>query len=163
MPTLAESKSEMAYRNAAPRDKPYTLADGRGLFMIVHPDGKKYWYFRFRDQHGKPQKFAIKGSYPVVTLKAAAAGDEAARLRELLAAGEDPREVNKAKRLEAAQQEEARKCECDRLAATFEKLRETGTNVSRDAGGESTRRAILRRLRDPRWQVRTVGQKSSLR
>lgn len=144
MPTLAEPKSEMAYRNAAPRDKSYTLADGRGLFMIVHPDGKKFWYFRFRDQQGKQQKFAIKGSYPVVTLKAAR--DEAARLRELLAAGEDPREVSKAKRLDTAQQEEARKREHDRIAATFEKVAREWDERFKGRRGESTRRATMQRL-----------------
>ncbi|MES2821906.1 MAG: Arm DNA-binding domain-containing protein [Pseudomonadota bacterium] len=30
-----------------PADKPYTLGDTSGLALLVHPNGSKYWHFRF--------------------------------------------------------------------------------------------------------------------
>ena len=30
-------------RNAKPKTKPYKLADGGGLYLLVNPDARKYW------------------------------------------------------------------------------------------------------------------------
>ena len=30
-------------KRARPRAKPYTLNDGGGLFLIIHPDAKRYF------------------------------------------------------------------------------------------------------------------------
>ncbi len=35
-------------RNANPKAKPYRLSAGRGLVLIVHPNGSKYWQYRYR-------------------------------------------------------------------------------------------------------------------
>ena len=34
-------------RNAKPKDKPYKLADGKGLYLEVKPNGVKAWRYRF--------------------------------------------------------------------------------------------------------------------
>ena len=36
--------SEFAVRKAKPREKPYRLADGGGLFLSVQPNGAKFWH-----------------------------------------------------------------------------------------------------------------------
>ena len=35
-------------KSAAPRGKPYKIFDSRGLFMIVMPNGSKYWRLKYR-------------------------------------------------------------------------------------------------------------------
>lgn len=37
--------SDTACRNAKPKDKPYKLTDGAGLYLLVNKDGSKYWRF----------------------------------------------------------------------------------------------------------------------
>ena len=36
--------TDTAVRQAKPKDKGYTLADGDGLALFVHPRGGKYWH-----------------------------------------------------------------------------------------------------------------------
>lgn len=54
-------------RNAKPKDKPYKLTDGKGLYLEVKPNGVKAWRYRFELRHGdtiKESIFAI-GDYAV--------------------------------------------------------------------------------------------------
>lgn len=78
--------TDKAIRAAVPRDKPYRLTDGRGLTLVVHPNGSRYWRLRYRI-HGKEKLLAI-GTYPRVTL--AKARKAAEHARGLLEAGTDP-------------------------------------------------------------------------
>jgi len=74
-----------------PREKPFKLSDGGGLFLLVQPDGRRYWRLAYRFD-GK-QKLLALGVYPEVTLaEARLHRDEA---RKLLAADTDPGEVKK--------------------------------------------------------------------
>lgn len=49
----------------------------RGLYLVVHPTGKKSWAFRYR-WHGRPTKLTFSKSYPDMSLAAARAEAEAA-------------------------------------------------------------------------------------
>lgn len=81
-----------------PKDKPYKLADGGGLYLLVNPNGAKYWRLKYRIA-GKEKLLAL-GVYPDVTLAdARAKRDEAKRG---IAGGIDP---NEAKREEKATRE----------------------------------------------------------
>jgi hypothetical protein len=40
--------TDVAARAAKGQDKPYKLADEKGLYLLVNPDGAKYWRFRYR-------------------------------------------------------------------------------------------------------------------
>ncbi|MEG4676011.1 Arm DNA-binding domain-containing protein, partial [Enterobacter cloacae] len=33
---------------AKPKDKPYKLADGGGLYLLVNPNGARYWRLKYR-------------------------------------------------------------------------------------------------------------------
>ena len=78
--------SDAALRNAKPKDKPYKLADGDGLYLLIKPDGGRYWRLKYRFA-GKEKVLAL-GVYPEVTLaEAREARDEA---RRLLKRGTDP-------------------------------------------------------------------------
>ncbi|MBK5144248.1 integrase arm-type DNA-binding domain-containing protein [Budviciaceae bacterium BWR-B9] len=74
-------------RAAKPQEKEYTLTDGDGMFMLVHPKGSKYWRMRFRFA-GKQHLMAL-GVYPEVSL--ADARQKRDEARKLIAAGIDPR------------------------------------------------------------------------
>jgi len=119
MPKLAQQKAESTFRTAKPKDKTYLIGDGQGLHMAVDPDGSKRWVFVYRC-NDRRRKLAIKGGYPAIPLKAAR--EEAARLREMVACGEDPAEERKAKRTEKQEEEAAKVEEEARNAATFEKV-----------------------------------------
>ncbi len=86
--------SNTAILNAKSSDKPYSLADERGLSLLVQPSGGKWWRFRYR-YTGKAKMLSF-GTYPDVGLKEARnKRDEA---RKMLADGVDPGENRKAQR-----------------------------------------------------------------
>jgi integrase len=85
------SLSEAKIRNAKPNVKPYKLADGEGLFLLVTPAGSKYW--RLKYYIGGKEKLLALGVYPSVTLANARA--KRADARRLLAAGADPSQTKK--------------------------------------------------------------------
>lgn len=61
-------------RAAKPANKRYKIYDGRGLFLLIHTNGGKYW--RFRYQFNDKDKTIALGTYPELSLP------EARRLRE---------------------------------------------------------------------------------
>jgi hypothetical protein len=81
-PILAETQ----IRTAKPREKPYKLFDERGLFMLVNPDGSRWW--RFRYSFARHEKGISLGVYPDVPLKRARERRDDARC--LVADGIDP-------------------------------------------------------------------------
>ncbi len=56
-------------RQTKPRDKPFKLADGQGLYLFITPGGGKLWRFDYTFA-GKRKTLALK-SYPDVSLAAA--------------------------------------------------------------------------------------------
>lgn len=86
MPRIATRLTDKAVMNAKPDSKPHKLFDGEGLFLLVMPDGRKYWRLKFRFA-GKEKLLAL-GVYPKLTL--ASARTEAGKARKLLLSGIDP-------------------------------------------------------------------------
>ncbi|MFQ6289736.1 tyrosine-type recombinase/integrase [Yersinia enterocolitica] len=87
-------------RSAKPEAKEYSLVDGDGMFLLVHPNGSKYWRFRFR--FGGKQHLMAFGVYPETSLADARQKREEAR--RLVAAGVDPREHKRAVKEEQAKE-----------------------------------------------------------
>ncbi len=79
-------------KNAKPREKPYKLFDGGGLYIEIRPNGSKLWRLQYRYE-GR-QKLLSMGSYPTVTLKQARGKRDDAK--KLLADGIDPSAARKA-------------------------------------------------------------------
>ncbi len=86
--------SDTAIRGAKPTDKPYKLADEKGLFLLIHPNGSKYWRQKCRYE-GK-EKALVHGVYPVTSSKDARERRDQAR--KLLANGVDPSSFKKAQK-----------------------------------------------------------------
>lgn len=86
-----------ACESAQPKEKPYKMFDGKGLFLEVMPNGSKYWRLKYR-MGSKEKKLAL-GVYPDVTLKKARIDREKAR--ELIAENIDPSKEKIAKKATA--------------------------------------------------------------
>ncbi|API59647.1 integrase [Tardibacter chloracetimidivorans] len=87
----------VAIRNAKGRAKPYKLSDSDGLYLLVSPNGARYWRMNYR-RFGK-QKTLSFGVYPDTGLAEAREQRDAAR--KVLARGEDPGERIKLDRIAA--------------------------------------------------------------
>ena len=83
---MPKSLSDAKARNAKAGPKPYKIADGEGLFLLITPAGGKYWRLKYFFA-GKEKLLAL-GVYPEVTL--ADARERRAQARKVLAAGNDP-------------------------------------------------------------------------
>ena len=93
--------TDTAIRNSKPADKPLKLTDERGLYLLLKPNGSRWWRFDYR--YGGKRKTLSMGVYPDVSLKEARnRRDEA---RKLLASDVDPGENRKA--VKAAKLEKA--------------------------------------------------------
>ncbi|WP_449758005.1 Arm DNA-binding domain-containing protein, partial [Erwinia persicina] len=62
---------------AKPKEKPYKLADGGGLYLEVATSGSRYWRLKYR-YAGKEKRLAF-GVYPEVSLAEARDKREAAK------------------------------------------------------------------------------------
>ncbi|HBU6142452.1 TPA: integrase arm-type DNA-binding domain-containing protein [Klebsiella variicola] len=88
--------TDIAVKNAKPSDKQIKLSDGKGLYLLVHPNGSKYWQAAYRFD-GKQKVFSI-GTYPAVSL--AEARTSLLEMKSLLASGIDPLQQKKAVKAE---------------------------------------------------------------
>jgi integrase len=80
--------------NAKPTTKAYKLSDGGGMYLLITPDGARYWRLDYRFA-GRRRTLAL-GVYPIVTLSDARIRREEAR--RLLNQNLDPNAVKKATR-----------------------------------------------------------------
>lgn len=84
-------------RALKPEERPYKVADGDGLYLLVQPSGALLWRFRYK-VFGSDRKLSL-GSFPDVSLHdARRKRDEA---RGCLTDGIDPVEEKRQRRLEA--------------------------------------------------------------
>lgn len=133
MPKIATPLTDTQVKNAKPKDKPYKLADGAGMYLEVTPTGGKLWRMKYRQVNGKENRLAF-GKYPDVTL--GEARERRAAARKLLEQGIDP----------GTEKKERERVKKDAAANTFEKLaREWHTNRL-SSWRESTAKDTLRRL-----------------
>jgi hypothetical protein len=70
--------TEKELKNAKPRDKPYKLAAGGGLHLLIKPSGSRLWRLKYRVD-GR-EKLLSFGMYPEVSLKLARERRDEARL-----------------------------------------------------------------------------------
>lgn len=121
-----------AVLNAKPDAKPRKLADEKGLFLLVHPNGSKYWRFKYR--FGGREKLLALGVYPDVSLADARQRRDDAR--KLLANGADPGETKKA----------AKAAGVERAANSFEVIAREWYEKNKATWNESHGDRIIRRL-----------------
>ncbi len=83
--------TDIAVKNAKPSEKPTKISDDKGLYLLVHPNGSKYWQAAYRFD-GKQKVFSI-GTYPAVSL--AEARTSLLEMKSLLASGIRPTSTEK--------------------------------------------------------------------
>jgi integrase len=86
--------TEARIRSAKPRPTPYKLSDGRGLYLLISPAGRRLWRVRYR-YAGRENMLGV-GAYPEVSLRAARERAEDARRQ--VGAGADPAAAKRAAR-----------------------------------------------------------------
>ena len=96
MPKLASTLTDVAVRNYKPKEKPFKIAAGRGLHLLVKPDGSKFWVFRYRFE-GVENSLSM-GRYPDVSL--ADAEERVRTAHQSIVLGTDPSEKRKDEKAE---------------------------------------------------------------
>ncbi|TWT20330.1 DUF4102 domain-containing protein [Luteimonas marina] len=99
--------SDLAIRKTKPAAKPVKLVDGGGLYLILRPDGGRWWRLDYRRPVTGKRNTLSLGTYPFVGL--AEARDKRYAAKKLLAVGIDPGQQRKAEKAVAA----------DRAASSF--------------------------------------------
>ncbi len=104
--------SDTEAKQAKPKDKEYSLADGKGLYLRVKPKpiGSKQWIFNYYRPVTKQRANLSLGLYPDLSLTGAR--KKAQDFRTVLAQGIDPK----------AYREEKHKIEAESHANTFEHI-----------------------------------------
>jgi len=98
--------SDIAIRNAKPGPKPVKMTDGGGMYLLLNPNGSRWWRFDYRFD-GRRKTLSM-GTYPDTSLKDAR--EKRDESRKLLAAGVDP----------GAQRKAVKAAGLDRAANSFE-------------------------------------------
>ncbi|MBF4178552.1 tyrosine-type recombinase/integrase [Lelliottia nimipressuralis] len=87
--------TDVKVKTAKPKEKPYKLTDGGGMYLLINANGSKYWRMKYRFA-GKEKMLSI-GVYPDVSL--ADAREKRSEARKILSAGGDPGEVKKEEKI----------------------------------------------------------------
>ena len=122
--------TDTAIRRLRPKERPFKVSDNHGLYLLVHPNGGRYWRMDYRFV-GKRCTLAL-GVYPEVSLKDAR--EKLSSARKLLQKDIDPAayrrltrgvgEISADHRFKAVADEWLSKMEAEgRSAATLEKMR----------------------------------------
>lgn len=139
--------TDTAIRQAKAGAKPYKLHDEKGLFVLVHPNGSRYFRMKYQWQ-GREKTLAL-GVYDDVPLKKARQKRDDAR--KLLADGIDPAQQRKAEKRAA------------RMAAehTFERVGRAFIEARKGRWSATQTKAVTRRLEAnvfPEIGSRPVGE-----
>jgi hypothetical protein len=89
--------TDIQIRNAKTKDKQYKLSDSGGLYILMHPNGAKYWRLKYRVA-GKEKVLSL-GAYPIVTL--GAAREKALKAKEMLLSDIDPSQAKRERKLQS--------------------------------------------------------------
>lgn len=141
--------TQAAIRALKPREKPFRVADGNSLYLLVRPDGSMHWVYRYRVA-GKEQTLSY-GRYPEVT--AAEARQRHQEARRQVREGADPGAERQAARARALVASET----------TFEGVARAWLARQRPALAESTYAKaewMLTELAFPRFGKLPIGEVS---
>ena len=87
--------TDVSIKNALPQDKKIKLFDGGGLYLLVMPNGSKYFRYDYRF-NGKTKTYSL-GVYPAVSLKEARI--KLGEVKATLAQGKNPNQEKKKDKL----------------------------------------------------------------
>lgn len=93
--------TDTAIRKAKPAAKPLKMTDGGGLYLLLRPDGARWWRWDYRRPVTGKRNTLSLGTYPDTGLAEARARH--AEARKTLATGVDPGEQRKAEKAATAE------------------------------------------------------------
>ncbi|BBJ22973.1 tyrosine-type recombinase/integrase [Candidatus Nitrotoga sp. AM1P] len=111
--------TELEVKKEKATDKQQKLSDGSGLYLLIHPNGGKYWQMAYR--FGGKQKTLSLGVYPEVSL--VDARDRREQARKLLANDADPSAIKQATKQEKRKALQVSANSFSILAAEFHKIK----------------------------------------
>ncbi|MHB0369219.1 tyrosine-type recombinase/integrase [Klebsiella pneumoniae] len=133
--------TDIKVRTTKPSDKPFKLTDGRGMHLLINPNGSKYWRLQYR--FGGKQKVLALGVYPMVSLgEARRKRDEA---KKLVSDGIGPSEKKKADKIEQSE------------ALTFEAVARDWHTACKRKWSDSHSERVLKSLEDNLFS--SIGQR----
>ncbi|MBU6339171.1 MAG: tyrosine-type recombinase/integrase [Rickettsiales bacterium] len=88
--------TDIKVKNAKAKDKPYKLADGEGMYLLITNTGGKYWRLKYRFA-GKEKTLAL-GTYPTVSLSEAR--EKRFEAKKQIADGLDPSQEKQDQKLQ---------------------------------------------------------------
>ena len=137
--------SAIQVRNAKPKDKPYKLTDGHGLFLHITTSGKKTWRYRFRiaGKESRGTRCYLTGTFFTMAEAQAQAGLLPAALTTL------------AETLALVEQTEERHWEAELYRLQGELLLAQGDEAAAEASLQQAL-AVARRQQAKMWELRTV-------
>lgn len=91
---------DLQCKNLKPKNREYKKADGRGLFMLIKPNGSKFWRYKYRID--RKEKLYSIGMYPEYSL--AEARNIHQSLHKMITEGIDPITYNKNKKQKELQE-----------------------------------------------------------
>ena len=95
--------TDIQIKKAKPKEKPYTLSDGKGLHLLIKPNGSKLWEFVYTSPTRRKRRKTSLGTYPQTSLQTAR------RIRDeyanLIAEGKDPIDEKRKRQREAKYQD----------------------------------------------------------
>ena len=133
MPKLVAPLSDTQIKNAKPREKPYSLFDGGGMYLEVMPTGSKIWCLNYRQANGKANRLTF-GFYPETTL--VEVRGKRTLSRRLLRKGVDP----------GRERDDARRLAVEKAAQTFGTVAREWHQNKIPSWSASTAQNTLRRL-----------------
>jgi integrase len=107
--------TEITIRQAKPKLKQYKLFDGGGMFLLVHPNGSKYWRMKFNFEN--KSKSASFGIWPHISLKEAREKRYVAKKK--IKDGINPIEEKRKERQDSLDQEKSFRLEEIKNSITF--------------------------------------------
>lgn len=116
MAIIVKQLTNTKITNAKPKDKDYTLTDGRGLYLLVKPNGLKVWRFRYKRPYTKKLALLTLGRFPETTLQYAR--QQRDQYLSLLAQQIDPQQHEK----------QIKQLEQQRITNTFKNVAESWKN-----------------------------------
>lgn len=103
--------TDLAMKNAKPKEKPYKLYDTDGLYAIINPNGGKWWRVKYYFQ--SKEKLLSLGTYPQISLLSARKRRD--EIKGMVAQGIDPSAHKKEAKAASAEEQRVK-------AATFEAI-----------------------------------------
>jgi integrase len=138
--------SAIKIRNAKPKENPYKLSDGKGLYFHISKSGKRTWRYRFKLAY--KESMVVLGEYPVMSLEQARVARTEAR--QVVKDGSNPAQERRAKK-----QDEIAKVDAARKASknTFEFIAQEWIEQQNERWSHDHATAVLNSLRNDAFVV----------